>query len=111
MHKYLIKLNRHRVIRVPETESKGRLHSSTVTVAVLPNIKQEFHMDERELRIDFMRAQGAGGQHVNKTDSACRVTHLPTGIQVVNQDERSQDKNKQKALKAMQDRLFSLHVQ
>lgn len=68
------------MIRVPETESKGRLHSSTVTLAVLPNIVEEFVLDEKDLRLDYMRASGAGGQHVNKTDSACRVTHIPTGI-------------------------------
>lgn len=65
---------------MPETEGKGRLHSSTVTLAVLPNIVEEFVLDEKDLRLDYMRASGAGGQHINKTDSACRVTHLPTGI-------------------------------
>ena len=89
----------HRVQRVPETESGGRIHTSTCTVAVLPQVEEaEFHLDPADLRIDTFRASGAGGQHVNKTESAIRVTHLPTGTVVECQDQRSQYKNKDRAL-------------
>ena len=73
----------HKVQRVPETEKQGRIHSSTAIVLVVPEVPREFTMDMKEVRLDFMRAQGAGGQHVNKTDSACRATHTPTGIMAV----------------------------
>ena len=97
----------HRVQRVPETESSGRIHTSTCTVAVLPQVEEvEFHLDPAELRIDTFRASGAGGQHINKTESAIRVTHLPTGTVVECQDERSQYKNKDRALSILRSRLY-----
>eukprot|EP00347_Sterkiella_histriomuscorum_P002111 403369434 len=88
----------HKVQRVPETEKAGRMHSSTVTMIVIPEIPKEFHLDEKDIRIDTYRAGGAGGQHVNKTDSAVRATHLPTGIICQCQDERTQHSNKARAL-------------
>ena len=102
----------HRVQRVPKTETQGRVHTSTATVLVMPEMEEvDVEINKSDLRIDTYRASGAGGQHINKTDSAVRITHLPTGIVAASQDGRSQHDNKDKAMKALVSRIYDFYQQ
>ncbi len=100
------------VQRIPETESMGRIHTSTVSIAILPEVEEIIaDLNPKDLKIDTFRASGAGGQHVNKTESAVRITHLPTGVSVAIQDERSQKSNKERAMKILKAKIFEANIE